>query len=171
MRSTPILDTDKTATFEAPVETTHAPVGTARRVGAFLLRELREMLPPTIFFFIGFNLIVLNDKLARCQLWRDIWQLHAGHRRGACGRKSSVNCQCNAIDPPLRSRATDPTDPVQGGILLGRRLCRAPARTLDPLLACRRPSTRDLLAALGCGIRLASFHRDPALDIRAVPDL
>jgi len=63
MRSTPILDTDKTSNFEAPVEATHAPVGTARRVGAFLLRELREMLPPTIFFFIGFNLIVLTTNL------------------------------------------------------------------------------------------------------------
>jgi hypothetical protein len=50
MRSAPVLDTDKTANFEAPVEATHAPVGIVRRVGAFLLRELREMLPPTIFF-------------------------------------------------------------------------------------------------------------------------
>ena len=63
MRSTPFLDTDKTSNFEAPVEATHAPLGTARRVGAFLLRELREMLPPTIFFFIGFNLIVLTTNL------------------------------------------------------------------------------------------------------------
>src|SRR5215472_15333677 len=62
MRSAPVLDTDKTA-GEVPVETTHAPVGIARRVGAFLLRELREMLPPTIFFFIGFNLILLTTNL------------------------------------------------------------------------------------------------------------
>src|SRR6516162_3758868 len=60
--STPVLDTHKTPS-EAPVEATHAPVGIARRVGAFLLRELREMLPPTIFFFIGFNLIVLTTNL------------------------------------------------------------------------------------------------------------
>ena len=45
MRSAPVLDTDKNSNFEAPVEATHAPVGIARRVGAFLLRELREMLP------------------------------------------------------------------------------------------------------------------------------
>ena len=62
MRSAPVLDTD-TPKFETPVEATHAPVGIARRVGAFLLRELREMLPPTIFFFIGFNLIVLTTNL------------------------------------------------------------------------------------------------------------
>jgi len=63
MRSAPILDTDKTANFEAPVEAPDAPIGIVRRVGAFLLRELREMLPPTIFFFIGFNLIVLTTNL------------------------------------------------------------------------------------------------------------
>jgi hypothetical protein len=32
-------------------------------VGAFLLREFLEILPPTIFFFIGFNLIVLTTNL------------------------------------------------------------------------------------------------------------
>jgi hypothetical protein len=62
MRSASVLDTD-TPEFEAPVEATHAHVGIARRVGAFLLRELREMLPPTIFFFIGFNLILLTTNL------------------------------------------------------------------------------------------------------------
>ena len=50
MRSAPILDTDKALNFEAPVEPAHVPFGVARRVGAFFLRELREMLPPTIFF-------------------------------------------------------------------------------------------------------------------------
>jgi hypothetical protein len=62
MRSAPVLDTD-TPKFEAPIKATHAPVGTVRRVGAFLLRELREMLPPTIFFFVGFNLILLTTNL------------------------------------------------------------------------------------------------------------
>ena len=37
----PLPDTDETPKFEAPFEATHAPVGIARRVGAFLLRELR----------------------------------------------------------------------------------------------------------------------------------
>ena len=63
MRSAPVLDTDKAAGFEASPEAIPAPVGIARRVGAFVLRELREMLPPTIFFFIGFNLILLTTNL------------------------------------------------------------------------------------------------------------
>ena len=37
--------------------------GLARRAGAFLLKEFLEILPPTIFFFIGFNLIVLTTNL------------------------------------------------------------------------------------------------------------
>jgi hypothetical protein len=39
------------------------PSGFVRRAGAFMLREFLEILPPTIFFFIGFNLIVLTTNL------------------------------------------------------------------------------------------------------------
>ena len=34
-----------------------------RRVGAWILHELRGALPPTIFFFVGFNFIVLTTNL------------------------------------------------------------------------------------------------------------
>jgi hypothetical protein len=34
-----------------------------RRVGAWLLHELRAAVPPTIFFFVGFNFIVLTTNL------------------------------------------------------------------------------------------------------------
>src|SRR4051794_35791449 len=34
-----------------------------RRVGAWLLRELRGALPPTLFFFVGFNFIILTTNL------------------------------------------------------------------------------------------------------------
>ena len=40
-----------------------AAPGLPRRVGAWLLHELHEALPPTIFFFIGFNFIVLTTNL------------------------------------------------------------------------------------------------------------
>lgn len=33
------------------------------RVGAVLLHELREVLPPTVFFFLGFNLILFTKRL------------------------------------------------------------------------------------------------------------
>jgi hypothetical protein len=43
--------------IEVPAEPTSSP-GLARKVGAFLLREFREILPPTIFFIVGFNLVL-----------------------------------------------------------------------------------------------------------------
>jgi hypothetical protein len=39
----------------------------ARRIGIRLLHEAREALPPTIFFFAGFNLIVLTTNLLVAQ--------------------------------------------------------------------------------------------------------
>src|SRR6516162_3381298 len=49
--------------IEVPTELTPTSAGLARRTGAFLLREFREILPPTIFFFLGFNLILLTTNL------------------------------------------------------------------------------------------------------------
>jgi hypothetical protein len=37
--------------------------GIARRIGARLLQEVREALPPIIFFFVGFNFIVFTTNL------------------------------------------------------------------------------------------------------------
>ena len=34
-----------------------------RRVGAWILHELRGALPPTIFFFVGFHFIILTTNL------------------------------------------------------------------------------------------------------------
>jgi hypothetical protein len=39
----------------------------ARRIGAWILHEWLEMLPPTIFFFVGFNFIVLTTNLLVAQ--------------------------------------------------------------------------------------------------------
>src|SRR5215470_663502 len=63
MRSAPVSYKRKPPEFDIPAQPSDPPVGLGRRVGAFLQRELREMLPPTIFFFIGFNLIVLTTNL------------------------------------------------------------------------------------------------------------
>src|SRR5258708_40147972 len=41
--------------------------GLARRIGARVLHEAREALPPTLFFFAGFNLIVLTTNLLVAQ--------------------------------------------------------------------------------------------------------
>jgi hypothetical protein len=49
--------------LDNPAKSIGTNAGLGRRIGAFLLRELREILPPTVFFFIGFNLIVLTTNL------------------------------------------------------------------------------------------------------------
>ena len=39
----------------------------ARQIGTRLMREMQEALPPTIFFFLGFNIIVLTTNLLVAQ--------------------------------------------------------------------------------------------------------
>jgi hypothetical protein len=40
-----------------------AQPGRLAKLGRFMLREFRHVLPPTIFFFVGFNLILLTKRL------------------------------------------------------------------------------------------------------------
>ena len=63
MRGAPVLDSHEPAEVEASAPPNARSGGLARRVGAFLLREFLEILQPTIFFIIGFNLIVLTTNL------------------------------------------------------------------------------------------------------------
>jgi hypothetical protein len=63
MRSAPALDDREPAPDTASRNPPAAAVGLPRRVRAFLLKEFLEILPPTIFFLIGFNLIVLTTNL------------------------------------------------------------------------------------------------------------
>jgi len=63
MRSRPVLEGHETAALEAETAPAGASAGFAHRAGAFFLHEFLEMLPPTIFFFVGFNLIVLTTNL------------------------------------------------------------------------------------------------------------
>jgi hypothetical protein len=62
MRSTPVGHHDGSE-LVLPAKPTGIPAGLGRRTGAWFLHELREILPPTIFFLIGFNLIVLTTNL------------------------------------------------------------------------------------------------------------
>ena len=49
--------------LELPGEPTPASASFARRAGAFVKREFDEIWPPTLFFIIGFNLILLTTNL------------------------------------------------------------------------------------------------------------
>jgi hypothetical protein len=63
MRSTAVQDRDETSGIEVTAEPAGSSAAFVRRAGRFLLHEFLEILPPTIFFFIGFNLIVLTTNL------------------------------------------------------------------------------------------------------------
>ncbi|MGC1889353.1 MAG: hypothetical protein WA709_25245, partial [Stellaceae bacterium] len=62
MRTKPITYNDSRL-----AEPTGISDGIVRRIGARLLHEVREALPPTIFFFFGFNFIVLTTNLLVAQ--------------------------------------------------------------------------------------------------------
>ena len=63
MRTQPV-SLDHPAGIDASVK---KPVGVVHRIGAWILHEWLEMLPPTIFFFVGFNFIVLTTNLLVAQ--------------------------------------------------------------------------------------------------------
>src|SRR4051794_4667876 len=63
MRSQPLLDpAGAAAAGGRPGETSNRP-GLLARVGRGILHEARQALVPTVFFFVGFNLIVLTTNL------------------------------------------------------------------------------------------------------------
>ena len=59
MKSEPLPQQGHDSLLERP----RGASGLPRAVGAWILRELRGALPPTIFFFVGFNFIVLTTNL------------------------------------------------------------------------------------------------------------
>jgi hypothetical protein len=63
MRSEPVSYDDIRAEVDGPAKSIRTNAGLVHRAGAWFLDEFLEMLPPTIFFFIGFNLIVLTTNL------------------------------------------------------------------------------------------------------------
>jgi hypothetical protein len=68
MRTTPIQSNDDAPELAIPPATPTNPLGEfGRRAGIWFLHELCEILPPTIFFMIGFNLVALTTNLILAQ--------------------------------------------------------------------------------------------------------
>jgi hypothetical protein len=63
MRGASVPDTREPVHVEPPVASVPGAGAFLGRVGHFLLHEFLEILPPTIFFVIGFNLILLTTNL------------------------------------------------------------------------------------------------------------
>ena len=63
MRTESTLLDNERQPLDAGAERSGAVVRIANRIGARILHEAREALPPTIFFFVGFNFIVFTTNL------------------------------------------------------------------------------------------------------------
>src|SRR5262245_29284725 len=63
MKSDPSLQKASDSFREGSAGWTGAVSRLPRRIGARILHELRGALPPTIFFFVGFNFVVLTTNL------------------------------------------------------------------------------------------------------------
>src|SRR5262249_28793698 len=63
MRGAPVVNDHETPQIETTAESIPMSAGFARRAAAFVKREFNEIWPPTVFFIIGFNLILLTTNL------------------------------------------------------------------------------------------------------------
>ncbi len=63
MRTTPVLSDHADRTLGAPPAPIIPPANLMGRIGRRLMHEFREVLPPTIFFFIGFNFVVFTTNM------------------------------------------------------------------------------------------------------------
>ena len=63
MRGAPVVNEHETPQIETAGESIRTSAGFARRAGAFVKREFDDIWPPTLFFIIGFNFILLTTNL------------------------------------------------------------------------------------------------------------
>jgi hypothetical protein len=63
MRSTPVRADANNSGLAITSTPTSPPAGLGRPAGTWFLHELDEILPPTIFFVVGFNRVVLTTNL------------------------------------------------------------------------------------------------------------
>lgn len=110
------------------------PVGIARRIGVRILHEAREALPPTIFFFVGFNFIVFTTNLLLADYAIAVSSFMLATVAALVGGQSGAGRQCDAICETLRSGSIAPADPVQDSLLLGHCVLRTPARAFHAFL-------------------------------------
>ena len=116
-------------------EPTRRAASVASRIRARLLHEAREALPPTIFFFVGFNFIVLTTNLLVAQYLVAISNFMLATLAALVVGKAVLVANKISLLRRYDRAPLDPTDPVQDRLLLGHRALRASARASCPLLA------------------------------------
>ena len=123
---------------------------------------MREALPPTIFFFVGFNFIVLTTNLLVAQYLVAVSNFMLATVAALVVGKAVLVANKMPLSETLRSGSADPTDPVQDRVLLGRRVFRAPARAFCAFLRSRAIRRAISSAYL---ITTFSWHRFSAISL------
>ncbi len=165
MRTKPITYNDSRL-----AEPTGISAGIARRIGARLLHEVREALPPTIFFFVGFNFIVLTTNLLVAQYLVAVSNFMLATVAALVVGKAVLGRQQDRVIETLRSGSADPTHPVQDRVLLGCCVFGAPARAVRALRA-RGQSAGRLHRLFDDDLLVAPFFRHLPVDPRTLLDL
>jgi hypothetical protein len=170
MRTKPILYDDNDRVANAPARPAGAPATLAARIGRRILHEALEALPPTIFFFVGFNFVVFTMNL----LLADYAVAVSNFMLATVGALvvGKAVLVANAM-PLLRlyDRAPLPPDSVQDGLLLGDRICGSLTRALRALFRLGAQSARRFLPIFDDDLLVASLLRGFPVDFRSVPDL
>ena len=115
------------------------PSGVAQRIGARVLHEAREGLPPTIFFFVGFNFIVFTTNLVLADyaiavsnfMLATVAALVVGKAVLVASQRpysasSDRLCMCFRINSPATSRVGRPGWPGPGVQTPAKRRSRNP---------------------------------------------
>ena len=144
MRTKPILYDDNDRIADAPARPTGAPANLAGRIGRRLLHEALEALPPTIFFFVGFNFVVFTTNLLLADYAVAVSSFMLATVAALVVGKAVL--VANAI-PLLRLYDRAPLIRpilVQDGLLLGDRICGSLTRALRALFRIGAQSARAI---------------------------
>ena len=165
MRTKPITYNDSRL-----AEPTGISDGIARRIGARLLHEVREALPPTIFFFVGFNFIVLTTNLLVAQYLVVVSNFMLATVAALVVGKAVL--VANKIALLRRYDRAPLIQPIlfKTGVLLGCCVFGAPARAFRALRA-RGQSAGRLLRLFDDDLLVAPFFRHLPVDPRTLLDL
>ena len=142
------------------------------RIGSSILHEIREVIPPTVFFFVGFNLILLSKRL----LLEQYLIAYAGFAIATTGALIVGKVVLVADKMPFLRRFdyAPLAYPILFKTVIYTLLVGAstPHRGAYRLWGERWRSGRwPVHRARAWGMELAALHRDANVDCRSVPRL
>ena len=171
MRTESTLLDNEGQPLDAGAERSGAVVRIANRIGARILHEAREALPPTIFFFVGFNFIVFTTNLLLADYAIAVSNFMLATVAALVVGKAVL--VANAM-PYLRRYDRAPLiRPIlfKTRLLLGHRVSGAPIGAFRAFLCHRAQPVGRVHVVPNHNLLLASLFRDLTVDPGSVSDL